>query len=1052
MRQYWFVSTHSAICPIRIGRQSEISTLELNATSRRMTLICGPAGIGKSRLSVEALRLAEHLGYSALVGYCSQEQVLPYAPFVSAIRRRTRTMGSSELRSLFDGPAALAAALVPEIGLNVGLSVGSPSQEELFAAVWQLLHRLAGTVGCVLLLEDLHWADADTLRLLGYLARESEGFGVWIIGTYRDDEIHRRHPFAAVLADLSRERRADEIVLASLSREELTSMISAIFDGAEIGDEFVDAMYSRTGGNPFFVEELLKVLIERGDLYLDAGDWARRDLAEIEMPLTVRESLLARARNLSSRALEMLHIAALASDDLDVNVLAAAIGLAPYVVEEDISECLNLQLVAERRGAAQRSYVFRHALTREALSDEVIGPDRRRGHLRIAEAIVKMHEDQLDAFAAQLADHFLAGGDAARAVEFARRAAEVAASSFAVNEAGRRYEQTLSLMAPDAPERIEVLLDAVAATIEAPDRRLGVAFASEAQRLAHDNGDRVAEARALSALATDASQDGRTPEAVAILRRAVITIEGVDDFHEATILAALCRQLTRSDQIEEATALLPGAIEIAERSLNHRALSFLHVTSMMNSSFGPTFEVALDSATKAARVASDQRAEYGVLQTAGYICVWCGDFARAQRSFLDAIALRERIAPHDRYTEAGYTWLLSLTGEYEAARLQSVEPRTDGSVPTRIVALTGLIEVAERTGEVGVSDLIDELWTLSMRTGESQRSVPALSARARKVLAEVDADVAGPMFWEVLERTTTARRRGSHWMFSPDFARGLLTSERSNELERWSSAIAAMTANDAHPHNRAAALLVRAYLATSQGATGAARESFELSRTMYTAMPCPAREIEALLGLAELERRSGQDEASQLAARGAVELAERFGANVLAATAREALERASPPSVLATILFTDIVSSTEQLSQIGDRAWRSVLERHDAVVRHELERFGGREVNTTGDGFVAAFDSPTQGIRCALALRDSLETLGVRIRAGMHTGECQLLGSNLSGIAVHIAARVCAEARSSELLVTSTVRDLVVGAGLTFGGRGDFELKGVPGVWHLFSI
>ncbi len=1045
------VISRSAVCPVPIGRELEVGELATNAASRRMTLIAGPAGIGKSRLSGEALRIADQLAYTSLVGYCTAEQATPYAPFVSALRRRTRTMSNEELTSLFDGTSLLAAALVPEAARAMGLPAEAPPQEDLFAAIWHLLRRLATPPGGIRLLEDLHWADTDSLRLLTYLARETDDLPLWIVGTYRRDEIHRRHPLAAVLADLGRERRYDEIVLDALSREDLLAMIAAILDGTDVGDEFADAMYERTAGNPFFVEELLKVLIERGDLYLESGDWARRELSEMEMPLTVRESLVARIRTLAPVAVDLLHLAALAGDRLDVAVLAAASGLLEANVDEVIADGLQLQLLAERHEGSRVVYAFRHALSREALNDELVGPDRRRRHLQLADAIATVHADHLDAHAAELADHFLAGGATARAIAFGRRAAAVAAASFAIDEAGRRYERTLSLMAPDDPDRLDVLLEAVTATIDTSDRRLGVAFATEARRLAHDTGDRASEGRAMSALAFDVSQAGNTPEAVAILREAVKVAEGSDDYEESMLRASLCRQLSRSDHVEEATALLPAAIDLAERSSNFRALTSLRVTAIMNTAFGPTFEASLDAAIDAARAGRDDRAEYGVMQTAGYICTWCGDFQRSQRSFQRALDLRDGVSPQDRYTDAGYAWLLSLMGEFAAAAERSVESRKDVSFPTRIVSLTALCEVAERTGSEDLASLVDELWSSSIRTRESQRSVPALAARARDTQRSDGVEAASGLFWEVLERTTTARRRGSHWMFSPDFARALLADERLDELERWTAAIGEVTSNDAHPHNRAADLLVRGYFETARGELASAREHFGGATALFGAMPCPAREAESLLGLAELERRAGDDDASELSARAAGVIGARIGAHQLTALANGALERASLPTVLATILFTDIVSSTERLSEVGDRAWRTILARHDAVVRRELEHFGGREINTTGDGFVATFDTPTTAIRCSLALRDALARVGVTIRAGLHTGECQVSGSNLTGLAVHVAARVCAAAAGSELLVTSTVRDLVAGTGLTFDDRGLRELKGVPGEWRLFA-
>ena len=156
--------------------------------------------------------------------------------------------------------------------------------------------------------------------------------------------------------------------------------------------------------------------------------------------------------------------------------------------------------------------------------------------------------------------------------------------------------------------------------------------------------------------------------------------------------------------------------------------------------------------------------------------------------------------------------------------------------------------------------------------------------------------------------------------------------------------------------------------------------------------------------------------------------------------------------VLATVLFTDIVDSTRRASEIGDRDWHALLDAHDAVVRAQLSRFRGREVNTSGDGFLAMFDGPQRAIRCAMAIRDAVQALGIQVRAGLHTGECEVRGDDIGGIGVHIGARVSALAGPNDVLVSSTLRDLVIGSGLQFEDRGTHQLKGVPGEWHLFAV
>jgi pimeloyl-ACP methyl ester carboxylesterase len=159
-----------------------------------------------------------------------------------------------------------------------------------------------------------------------------------------------------------------------------------------------------------------------------------------------------------------------------------------------------------------------------------------------------------------------------------------------------------------------------------------------------------------------------------------------------------------------------------------------------------------------------------------------------------------------------------------------------------------------------------------------------------------------------------------------------------------------------------------------------------------------------------------------------------------------------PDRVLATILVTDIVGSTEKASTLGDRRWRDLLESHHRVVRQELGRFRGREIDTAGDGFLATFDGPARAVRCARAVREAVRPLGIEVRAGLHTGEIEIRDDRVSGLAVHIGARVATAAGPGEVLVSSTVKDLVAGSGLHFQDRGVQTLKGVPGEWHLYAV
>jgi class 3 adenylate cyclase len=179
----------------------------------------------------------------------------------------------------------------------------------------------------------------------------------------------------------------------------------------------------------------------------------------------------------------------------------------------------------------------------------------------------------------------------------------------------------------------------------------------------------------------------------------------------------------------------------------------------------------------------------------------------------------------------------------------------------------------------------------------------------------------------------------------------------------------------------------------------------------------------------------------------AMEIADAIGEFLTGAKAPVASD-----TLLATVLFTDMVGSTEKAAALGDRRWRDLLDNHHALVRRNIARFRGREIGTTGDGFFAAFDGPARAVRCGCSIVEEIRPLGIEIRAGLHTGECEVMGNDFGGIAVHIGARVASLAGPSEVLVSSTVRDLVAGSGLRFRDRGSQALKGVPGEWRLFAV
>jgi hypothetical protein len=663
---------YSSVSPVLVGRDAQVEALATarrmvsDGGSARMVLLAGPAGMGKSRLVAEAHRLAAESAMSRLEGSCVPDAGVPYVALVSALRRRTRAMGAEELAALFSGPASLAAALLPEVAELTGLGTTSRPPEDLFAATWHVLARLSRPAGALLVLEDLHWADAGTLRFLAYLARETDGLPLWVVGTYRSDEMHRRHPLSVLLADLARERRFDALPVAPLDPTQVRSMLSALFDGSEVSQEFAEAVADRTEGNPFFIEELVKVLVERGDLYRLGSQWERRELDEIEMPLSVRETLLARARTMPTQWVAVLQLAAVAGGQLDTDILARAGDVPADVVDDTVREGLARGILLERRDGAATTYAFRHALSREAFADELVGPDRRRAHLRIGRALEEVHSGHLDAVSAAIADHFAAAHEESAAVEYTLRAARYATSMISVDQADHLYDQTLHMMAPDDPRRLAVTLEAVG-TSNSRLSPMKVAFADDARRMAHEQGDPKAETNALMAIAGYRWLDGRGQEGIALIREALELVHGRDDALEARVLARLSRTRALADDLEPDDPIIAAGIELARRSGSALALSTLRGTQMLLETDPEVFDLRYTEGLLAAREAGELEGEGNIHINRGYISLWNGRFGAAFEALGRGISVFEQIAPSDEYGHAGLAWLASLTGDYDQA-------------------------------------------------------------------------------------------------------------------------------------------------------------------------------------------------------------------------------------------------------------------------------------------------------------------------------------------------------------------------------------------------
>lgn len=439
------VPARRALCPILIGREQELHTLEealssTQLTGGRVVLLTGEAGIGKTRLASELQRLAVVTGMQVMWGGCSEtELALPYLPLVEAIGNYLATIELSAVKKRLGRLSRELGQLFPQIEADrPAYDRGEPGQARLwlFEAILALLSMAADPGGLLLVVEDLHWADASTRELLDYLARRLRHTRVAVLVTYRSDEVQRGHPLLPHLQAWERAGMAMVVELRPLPAQDVASMVSAIFDQGAVSGEFRDFMRARTEGNPFVLEEMLKSALDRGDIYRTEAGWDRKALAELKIPPTVRDAILQRLGRLDREHIEVVRTAAVLGESCAYPVLAAVSELPGELVRAALRECVQHQLMEEQTGQLFR---FRHALTREAIYEDLLGPERAERHNRAAAALRGMP----GIAAAEVANHLVLADRWEEAVPALIQAAEEAEHRRGYPEAADLYGRAL---------------------------------------------------------------------------------------------------------------------------------------------------------------------------------------------------------------------------------------------------------------------------------------------------------------------------------------------------------------------------------------------------------------------------------------------------------------------------------------------------------------------------------------------------------------------------------------------------------------------------------
>jgi tetratricopeptide (TPR) repeat protein len=405
-------------------------------------LLSGEPGAGKTRLARELTIQAAVDGAAVLTGGCYEyEAATPYLPFVEAFRRWTREeKHDDKLRELLGDAAIQIAKLAPEIETRLGpfseRQALSPHEERLlfFDNVVQVFSNIARRQTLLFYADDLHWADRGTLWLLSHLLRQLRSERVLIVGAYRETELDRAHPLAKALVDWNRERLITRIALRRFNESETGDQLGALL-GERVSGEFAVAVHRETEGNPFFVEEVLKALIERGSVRRESGRWHRCDVEQLSIPQSVKEAIGNRLDRVSQDCNEVLRLAAILGKVFTFEELSATAEQSEDVLLDALDEAAGAQLIAAGSGD---SFSFTHDKIREVLYEEINPIRRRRLHRHVAEGLKQRCQPTMCAVE-KLAHHYIQAGDHEQGLEYAKRAAAEAAHVFAFDEAIAAY-------------------------------------------------------------------------------------------------------------------------------------------------------------------------------------------------------------------------------------------------------------------------------------------------------------------------------------------------------------------------------------------------------------------------------------------------------------------------------------------------------------------------------------------------------------------------------------------------------------------------------------
>jgi tetratricopeptide (TPR) repeat protein len=737
-----------------VGRKREVSELKelwtrAVAGDLAILFVSGEPGIGKSRLVRELATWVEAAGGGVLRGDCFEDGGMPYGPFVQVLEE---SLGRGRTPAL-DLPSAVIADLVavapslqqviPGVEANPPLDSLS-EQHRIYESILRFLLN-AGQNGPILfVIEDLHWADNSTLSLLRHLVRRAHGQPICFVATYREAEIEGESPLFGLLADLNRQRLSKRIKLSRLDRTETGELLQTIL-GESVSSGILDTVFYETEGNPFFIEEVCKSLVEEGKLYQIDGKWNRVDTQEIVVPQSLRLVVQSRLRKVTPETREILQLGAVLGRDFNLELLVRATGLAEGRAARGIEEAEAAQLILLQKTGEGLQISFAHALIPGTLREEVTGVRRARLHRQVAQALEALRPNDF----AALAYHYSEAGDERRARRYFVRSANRAREVYAHEEALSAYSKALDLSKDDLTDQYDLLAARIKIFDLTAERDQQLSDARRMVELAQTLEDAQRECDAYLYL-TDVYLVTDHSKARLPAEKAIALARSMDDlYREGQALRRLGDQAHRSyDYPRSRTLLETAAARFRKTGFSAEAASCLSILSVVLSRLGEN-ESAVRSAEEAvelSQAAGDRRGEGTSLRRLGISFLDQSKFHEAEVQLRSALAIHREIG--DRSEECNDLNVLGvvqakqrMTGDSRESFALSLEIADQiGSVTAILYAINNRVLFQYRLqGELEAGIYFLQTWLMKGQDYDDEFMVGSILLRMAELFAAAGA-------------------------------------------------------------------------------------------------------------------------------------------------------------------------------------------------------------------------------------------------------------------------------------------------------------------------